>query len=204
MPRPKTRSDAEVMKGLGRVLLRKGPHDFTLADVAGEVSLAPATLVQRYGTKRRLLLRFVREEARRAETPFRRAAAGGGTPLVILRRALHAAAEEVRVRRALANSMALLVEDVRDEGLRRLAGRHARETVDLIERYLVEAAAAAELPPMEDARRLAEAVYAAWNGALIQWGLRGEGSLDAWIDAVLDPLLAGGGPRPKARPPQRC
>ena len=135
----------------------------------------------------------VREASGRAEAPFRRAAEDGGTPLTVLRRALHAAAEEVRARRALANSLALLVEDVRYEALRRTAARHARETVALIARHLKAAAACSELPRTRDTPALAEAVYAAWNGALIQWGLRGEGPLDAWIDAVLDPLLAGPG-----------
>jgi len=39
-----------------RVMQRRSPVDLTLADVAKEAGVVPATLIQRFGTKRSLLL----------------------------------------------------------------------------------------------------------------------------------------------------
>ncbi|MCA1563440.1 MAG: TetR/AcrR family transcriptional regulator, partial [Acidobacteria bacterium] len=39
-----------------QVMARLGPVRLTLADVAREIGLSPATLVQRFGSKRGLLL----------------------------------------------------------------------------------------------------------------------------------------------------
>ncbi len=55
-PRPRTVADADILEATGRVIGQAGPSRFTLADVAAEVGLSPATLVQRFGSKRGLLL----------------------------------------------------------------------------------------------------------------------------------------------------
>ncbi|MGQ2904291.1 MAG: TetR/AcrR family transcriptional regulator [Neoaquamicrobium sediminum] len=51
MPRPKLHSDDEILETAQAVLLRKGPSDFTLSDVAVAVGLSRAALIQRFGDK---------------------------------------------------------------------------------------------------------------------------------------------------------
>src|SRR5262245_61725046 len=123
MPRTKLRTDDQVLDAAGRVLLRLGPHDFTLADVAREAGLAPATLVQRFRTKRGLVVAFAQREADRVGA---RLEAGSGAPRSL--RALRAALRQTggaATRTEMANSIALLLEDIRDEELRAAARRHA-------------------------------------------------------------------------------
>jgi AcrR family transcriptional regulator len=50
-PRPRTASDEEILAATHRVISSVGPR-FTLADVAREIGLAPATLIQRFGSKK--------------------------------------------------------------------------------------------------------------------------------------------------------
>src|SRR5216117_3390307 len=54
-PRPRATSDADILSATYRVVSRLGPN-LTLADVAKEAGVSPATLVQRFGSKRGLLL----------------------------------------------------------------------------------------------------------------------------------------------------
>lgn len=51
MARPKLRSDDEVLDAANTVLKRLGPIDFTLNDVALEVGLSRAALIQRFTNK---------------------------------------------------------------------------------------------------------------------------------------------------------
>lgn len=51
MPRPKLVSDDDVLEATRRVMLREGPDRFTLADVAKEVGLSRAALIQRFDNK---------------------------------------------------------------------------------------------------------------------------------------------------------
>lgn len=192
MSRPRTRSNDEVLAAMAAVLSRRGPHAFTLADVAAEAGLAPATLLQRFGSKHRLLVAFARWAAAGADGPFTEAERRGGPPLARLRRALLTLAGPAADRREFANHLALLLEDVRDPELRRAAAAHAERTERHIAALLREAVAAGELAAVSPAA-WARIVFAAWNGALIQWGLRGRGALAADVDRVLKPLL-----RPRA------
>ena len=69
MGRPRTKPDAAVLEAAGRVFGTVGPG-FTLADVAKEAGLAPATLVQRFGSKRGLLLAVSKLAAEGADACF--------------------------------------------------------------------------------------------------------------------------------------
>ncbi len=51
MPRPKLVSDDDVLQATRRVMLREGTDRFTLADVAKEVGLSRAALIQRFDNK---------------------------------------------------------------------------------------------------------------------------------------------------------
>ncbi|HVH72123.1 MAG TPA: helix-turn-helix domain-containing protein, partial [Candidatus Dormibacteraeota bacterium] len=55
-PRPRETTDEEILAATARVMQRCSPTQLTLADVAKEAGVVPATLIQRFGTKRGLLL----------------------------------------------------------------------------------------------------------------------------------------------------
>ncbi len=67
--RPRTRDDETILRAAGLVIARHGPAGVTLALVAAEVGLSPATLVQRFGSKRGLLLAFARHAAASVTLP---------------------------------------------------------------------------------------------------------------------------------------
>lgn len=188
MPRKKLLPDAAVLAAAGRVFGRIGPARFTLADVAEEAGLAPATLVQRFGSKRALMLAFAEHAASLARQPFEQARTQVAEPLGALRTALLIASRSTKGRRELTHSLAFLLEDLADEELRAHAARHARWTEASIRELLECAVERGELAS-HDTARLARALQAAWNGALIQWAIRGRGSLASWISAVVDTLL---------------
>jgi len=58
--RPRKASDEEIFQAAFGVMQRRGPTEWTLADVASEVGLTAGALVQRFGSKRELLLALTR------------------------------------------------------------------------------------------------------------------------------------------------
>lgn len=187
MPRTKRIPDEAVLDATARVLTRKGPHGFTLQEVGEECGLSAATLIQRFGTKKALLEACSHRAAQGAAAPFDEAKAA--SPLRALREGLANMAGELQDREALANGLAMLLEDVRDEQLRAFAATHAKNVQARIRALLAQARREGALERTGDLGALARTVHAAYNGALIQWALMGEGSLQAWLDKVLDPLL---------------
>ncbi len=182
MPRPRTRSDDQVLDAVEEVLSRQGPHAFTLADVAKRAKLSPATLVQRFGTKRGLLLAFARRSAATSIEPF--GSGSGKSPLETLRRGLLALAGPVADRRALRNSIAMLLEDLGNAELRALAAKQAKAREKRVQELLEEAVGRREIT-LADPAAHARLLYAAWNGALILWAMRGEGELRPFLERAL-------------------
>jgi AcrR family transcriptional regulator len=177
MARKKTISDEAVLDAALGVMIAKGPNDFTLADVAAAAGIAPATLLQRFGDKRRLAVAaFARDnqtfEAMLAALP----PATGAAAVIAVFRLLTPDTVDVDL---FADQLLWLRQDMRDPDFNRLArDRFAK----------LRAAVAARLPPLpmtpEMAARLIEAQ---WQGALNQWGISREGRL---VDYVTGSLAA--------------
>lgn len=190
MARPKLKSDEEVLAAAGLVLLDVGPHAVTLAAVAEVAGLAPATLVQRFGSKQGLLRAFAQRAVAQATLPFVAARARESSPLRALREGLFASARELGGGRRFINSLSLLLLDLRDRQLRRAAAAHAERIEAHLCQLLEAAIDAGELQRTDPSAR-ARLIYAAWNGALLQWALRGSGRVEDWLGPVLDDAIGG-------------
>jgi AcrR family transcriptional regulator len=192
-PRPRTASDDEILAAAARAIGRVGPHRLTLADVAAECGLAPATLVQRFGSRRGLLLAVAGHDAGRVGDELAALAAAYPSPLD----ALHAYAGRMAGMAAspgeLANHLAFLQLDLTDPDFHALALRHARAVREGVHRILDAAVEAGELAPC-DTGRLAGSVQAVLSGSLLTWAIFREGSAEGWVQdhlsALLDPLRA--------------
>ncbi|MFZ0886076.1 MAG: TetR/AcrR family transcriptional regulator [Candidatus Acidiferrales bacterium] len=187
-PRTRGKPDSELLAGTVRVIERVGPHRLTLADVARETGLAPATLLQRFGSKRGLLLAVVSQGASGVHDEFARIRAMNRSPLRSIEAVARCMAQMARTPEALANHLAFLEMDLADREFHRLALAHARQFRKEVRTLLDEAVRTGELRKCPTAK-LATAVHAMIGGSLLGWAIYREGKADAWILRDLDVLL---------------
>ena len=175
MPRPKRFSDDEVLESAARVMFRAGPSEFTLAEVAAEAGIAPATLVQRFGGKHGLIVRAIQwDNTRFAGMLEALPDATGAAAVIAVFRLLTPEVQEVG---AFADQLLWLRLDMRDPDLNALARERFR---------LLREAVAARLPPLALAPAdAAQLIEAQWQGALNQWGVAPEGSLADYVTQSL-------------------
>lgn len=183
MPRTKALSDEAVLDSVARVMFRKGPQDFTLAEAAREAGVSPATLIQRFGGKHALIVRAVARDNDRFAEILRQPPPARGAEAVIgffsrMSQAFSSAGP-------FADQLLWLREDMRDPELNALARQRFA---------VLRAAIAARMPPLPiPAELAARLVEAQWQGALNQWGIEPVGgladyvaeSLGAWFALVL-------------------
>ncbi|MFI7454133.1 helix-turn-helix domain-containing protein [Nonomuraea sp. NPDC049714] len=197
MARPRTTSDEAILGAAARAIGRHGPQGLTLAAVAQEAGLAPATLVQRFGSKRGLLLALAAHAEQTAHVPFARARQEHPSPLAALHAALAGLSAGASTPEQLAGSLGFLQLDVTDPEFRAHAAGHALRTREEIAALLADAVAAGELTPATGVAALARAVQTTYNGVLILWALTGEDTLAATLrhdlDQTLRPYRAGAG-----------
>jgi AcrR family transcriptional regulator len=199
-PRPRTTTDAAILIATHRAVTRVGPMRLTLADVAREAGVSPATLVQRFGSKRQLLLALVATASGDAEDQWAPILAmAGKSPLEAIYAYAECMAGMAPTPEVLANHLSFLQMDLVDPEFHRHALTHARDTLGWLDKTLVDAVSKGELEPC-DTTRLARAVQATVGGSLMQWAIDREGKLRKRLREDLETLL---GPRSVTRPKRR-
>lgn len=188
MPRAKSVDDQAVLAGVHRVVQRIGPERFTLAAAGAEVGLSASTLVQRFGSKRELLLSADRwaverwvggmDEAPPGDSPMERLIAG-----------LVYTVEADTTPGELANSVSLLQIALADNEFHASTHDGARRLRSKIIERLSEAVAKGELRPGTDVDALAEMVEIVYHGAMISWAIHRTGRLTEALTTGFERLL---------------
>jgi AcrR family transcriptional regulator len=181
-------SDDEILAATARAISRVGPHRLTLAAVAAEANPAAATLVQRFGSERGLLLAFSGRAAGDPVTRFAAARARHTSPLAALRAGLISMAGGIDTAEELANHLAYLQLEIADPDFHRHVLGHANATLSQIRSLLADAVANDELAPC-DLTRFATAIYVSYNGALVSWAILRDGTQSRWLDRQLEFLM---------------
>lgn len=194
MARPRKVSDDQILEAAARVVARVGPFRATLAEIAAAVEVTPAALIQRFGSRRGLLLALAQGGAEDVAQRFA-SAQGSGAALEALHATLAALVEPLATRTHVANGLAFLQMDLQDDAFHEAARAWFdgfREGV----RALLDEARAEDALRTEDTATLARAVEVAYHGSLLAWAMRGgetaPEALRRDVDAVLSPHLTPG------------
>jgi AcrR family transcriptional regulator len=188
--RPRTVSDEDLIGATTRVMSKLGPVKMTLAAVAKEAGVTAATLVQRFGSKRELMLKIAAEAAGSGDACFDMVrAAHPDSPLDALIAAAASMAQMAATPEELANSLAFLQIDITDPDFHPHTLAMSKANVAGYRALLKDAIAAGELEP-HDTARMARVVNALAAGSLINWAIFREGTADKWMRRDLETLLA--------------
>jgi AcrR family transcriptional regulator len=189
-PRPRGASDADLLAATHRVVSRLGPN-LTLGDVAKEAGVSPATLLQRFGSKRGLLLAFAAAGSSDVGAEFDAIRAQHGSPLAALHALARCIAAMADTPETLSNSLAFLQMDLFDPEFHRHALAHSRGMRAGIKALLDDAVDAGELR-QTDTDKLSRAVQAMMGGSLLQWAIDREGKAADRLSEDLSALLNSG------------
>lgn len=198
-PRPRTVEDAAILEAAVNVIGRIGPDRLTLADVGEEAGLSAATLIQRFGSKRDLMLSVLRFATMRFDERFENAIQKSKSPL----EAIFAAAMDrppIASPEELGRMLAFYLSEIGDPDFRALAIENSQKAVAGFKKMLDDAVEAGELAETYiDTAQLSETIYSLLMGTLFTWTISAEGNYRARIRRELDVLL-----RPFRRGPRKA
>jgi AcrR family transcriptional regulator len=190
-------TDDDVFAAAQRAMSRRGPHELTLAHIADEAGVTAGRLVQRFGSKRALLVALSKRFAGSAGPMFAGLRARHGGPLATVRAYAACMADLAPNPDALLRNLAYLQGDLADDVLRGHLVENARAGRRELEALLQAAIAAGELRRDVDVCALARTVETVINGSLMSWATYREGEAGDWIrrevEAVLAPWLRHSG-----------
>jgi AcrR family transcriptional regulator len=188
-PRPRTTSDEDILAATHRVISNVGPR-FTLADVAKEIGLSPATLLQRFGSKKGLILAVLSSGGGATEDPFAAIREKAAGPLDAVFAYAGCFAQMAPNPEVLANHLAFLQMDLTDPDMHELALAQAKGTRSMLRKLLDEAVEAGELKPSTDTRKLATAIQSLQGGSLLSWAILRDGTARRFLRRDLETLIA--------------
>jgi len=182
--------DDELLRAARRVLSRVGPAGVTVEKVAQETGLAKATLLQRFGSKRGLMLALAQQGTTMLRQRFAEVLKQEGSPLARLIDLFSTRAGIIAKPEQLSGQLMFLPTALGDKDFRKLAVEQARLSIAGAEKLIVAAAVAGELS-CEDPHELALLIHVTYNGALLTWVVLQKGKVQdstrASVEAVLRP-----------------
>ena len=192
-PRPRKASDDEIFQAAYQLMQRLGPTELTLADIAAEAGLTAGALVQRFGSKRDLLLKLSERFSEGTTEMFAQLRRGHRSPLAVLRAYAECMAGMAATPAALIRNLSYLQIDLTDPDLRKNLAIQARGTREELQKLIREAIAAKELVPTTNPRQLARTIEAVVGGSMLSWAFYQQGAAAKWmrddLNAVLKPYL---------------
>ena len=188
-PRPQKASDEQILAAAQRAMMRLGPNELTLSEIAAEAGITAGAIVQRFGSKRKLMLTLAEGSARYPRHMFRQLREEHKSPLAAVRAWAECFAQMAESPPGLAHHLAYLQIDLSDPEFHAHVQAMARVTHEELRGLLDSAVAAGELRKCTDAQELARSVQVTVNGSLFTWAFLREGSASAWMRRDLDLLL---------------
>lgn len=177
-----------------RAMSRLGPGELTLAEIATEAGVTAGLLVQRFGSKRELLLALSERFSGGTGEMFAELRRGHRSPLATLRAYSDCMAHLASSPAALARNFAYLQIDLTDPDFRKHLAKQARATREELQKLVRESIDAGELVKSANARQLARTIEAVVSGSMMSWAFYQEGPAAKWmrhdLDAILKPYLA--------------
>ncbi|GGS16782.1 TetR family transcriptional regulator [Streptomyces nojiriensis] len=188
--RPRGVEDEVILRAAAEVMGRVGPSGLTLAVVAREVGLVPGTLVQRFGSKRGLILALADQSVRDTDALPDRVRAEHGSALGALAALLAEWTAPMVSPQTFANHLAFLCMDLTDPELheRALAVHEAQRRA--VGTLLTQALSTGELRATTDVEALTATVQAVTSGAGLVWALDRQGTIVQRVRRGLDAVLA--------------
>lgn len=192
-PRPRKVSDDEVFAAAYKVMQRVGPGDLTLGQIADEAGVTAGLLVQRFGSKRDLLLKLSEQFSGSTGEVFAQLRAAHRSPLATIRAYADCMAGMAETPAALIRNLSYLQIDLTDPEFRTHLGKNAMATRRELQHLIRDAIKAGELVASVNPKQLARTIEAIIAGSMLSWAYYQEGTASKWmrddLAAILKPYL---------------
>jgi AcrR family transcriptional regulator len=198
-PRPRKVTDDELFAATHAMMNRVGPGELTLASIAKQAGVTAAVVVQRFGSKRNLLLALAERFSNEGGQMMAALRQANPTPLATLRAYAACMAGMATSPAAFARSLAYLQIDLTDPDFRKPLAKQAHATRRELQKLIEEAIDEGELIRVERPAGLARTLEAILGGSLLTWAFYREGTSAHWLQTDLEAVLAPYLPPRKAR-----
>jgi len=185
-----TKADEKILEATIQLVSDQGVDKLTFASLGEQVELSPSTLVQRFGTKQRLLSLTTKHCLQSMGAIIETSQNESHSPLQAAYAAFASMAQAVTGVREFANGQVFFYLALTDPDTYAILQTSMRQACEKTQQLLDEAVVAHELKPC-DTTALALTLQTTYEGAITTWLAYQEGSVEEWVTkrltAVVEP-----------------
>jgi len=181
-------SDQQVLNATVKFVARYGVAKLTFASLSTATGLSPATLVQRFGTKKELLTAVTKHCLQGMEPTFIQNRDKHASPLRAVYAAFATMSEAVTSVEEFANGQIFFYLALTDPETNDLLYKSMDQSLGTIEQLLIEATETKELSPC-DTRALALTLQTTYEGAITTWLVYQKGDIKTWVTSRLENVI---------------
>lgn len=188
MPRSRTISDEQILNATIELVGHHGVDKLTFASLSAHTGLAPATLVQRFGTKQQLLAAVAKHCLQSMVPTLAAAQFDQASPLQAILAAFRSMAKAVTSVEEFANGQVFFYLALTDKETNTLLSESMKESLEKVRQMLDDAIQVKELNPCDTAM-LALTIQTTYEGAITTWLVYQQGTIESWVEDRLTAVI---------------
>lgn len=181
MPRTKIMADVAVLKLIVEVIIEKGATTFSLQDLSKKTGLSPATLLQRFGSKKNILHRAIELANEDLKQKLNNSASDSKSIIQQIINIYLDLSLSFSKPADIANGLDILKLDILEKKLNDLTRNYYKIRRNKIYTLIKLAQKQQEILINHGAKEIAWNLECLWQGSIMLWALTGSGELKKWL-----------------------
>lgn len=181
MPRKKKLDDAIILKMILEVIIKEGATTFSLEDLSKKTGLSPATLLQRFGSKKNILHKAIELSNQDLKKNLENKISIHKSPIQEIINIYLELSGPFSNPVDVANGLDILKLDITQKNLNQLTRKYFEIRRNKIKSLLTLAQKKGEIPGDHDVTQITWNLECLWQGSVMLWALIGKGKLQQWI-----------------------
>lgn len=181
MPRKKKTADLVILKMILEVITKIGATEFSLEDLSKKTGLSPATLLQRFGSKKNILYKALELANQELKDNFANRSLVNNSPLQEIMGIYLEFSSSTLTPKDVAGGLDILKLDITEKKLNAITRKYFETRRKKIAALVVLAQEKGEIPEDVDATDLVWNLESLWQGSIMLWALIGDGKLHDWL-----------------------
>ncbi len=186
MARTKKVTDDAILHIILETIVEVGATEFSLEDLSKKTGLSPATMLQRFGSKKAILHKALELANQNLDKTFTNHVSTAKSALHKISDMYIELCSAFRSPKDVAKGLDILKLDITEKKLNTITRSYFDIRRKKILSLLSQAIDQGEISDSISIIHLAENLEALWQGGILQWALIGNGSLNSWLETRLN------------------
>jgi AcrR family transcriptional regulator len=185
MPRKKILDDKTILQCAFEVILKVGASDFNLQDLSKKTGLSPSTLIQRFGSKKNILLEAIKLARQNLKEDLNKITLSHKSPTQQIINIYLEPVNLLKSPESVAKTLDLIKLEIKQKKLKPLVRDFFRIRRKKIKVLIIAGQKEQEIRSNLNSLQIISHLETLWHGSIVLWALIGKNTAHEWLKKEL-------------------